>query len=88
MEGVTELADKFTSVIINPLLALLFVIGFLVFIFGVLEFLLALGGESESRQNGKKHMLWGVVGMFIMSSAYAIVKIIQNTFPQPPNPLN
>jgi len=35
------------------------------------------GGEHEE---GKKHMLWGIVGMFIMASVYGIIALLDNTF--------
>ena len=78
MDKTTELANKFTSVVINPILALIFTAGLLVFIFGVVEYMWHLSG-GENKNDGKQHMLWGLVGMFIMVAAYSIIKIIANT---------
>ena len=64
--------------VITPLLLIVFAAGLLVFVFGVVEFLYGLNTETDARQNGKKHMLWGLVGMFIMAVAYSIVLIIIN----------
>jgi hypothetical protein len=71
----TAFSCKLTSVIINPLIMLIFSAGLLVFVFGLVEFLYALntGGDQKS---GKQHMLWGIVGMFIMASAWAILQIL------------
>jgi hypothetical protein len=77
--GVEEFAAKLSEVIINPILALIFAAGFLVFVWGVVEFLAGMNGIGEGAQNGKRHMIWGLIGMFIMVAAYAILKIIANS---------
>lgn len=55
--------------------------GLLVFVFGVAEFLFEFDvrGNQTAREEGKKHMLWGVIGMFIMASAYSIIEVIAST---------
>ena len=77
--GIEEFVNKFTTVIVNPVLALLFAAGLVVFVWGVVEFLAGQNGVGEGAQNGKRHMLWGIVGMFIMVAAWAILKIIAST---------
>ncbi len=72
------LASKVASVIIQPLVILLVGIAVLVFVWGVIEFLIDLNSGAEI-QKGKDHMIWGVVGIFVMVSAVAIFQIIQNT---------
>jgi len=80
MGGIEAFADKITSVIINPILALIFASGFLVFVWGVVEFLAGQNGIGEGGgSKGKQHMLWGIFGMFIMVAAWAIIKIINNS---------
>ncbi len=52
----------------------------MVFVFGIVEFLWEIqGGEATSKEKGKQHMLWGIIGMFIMVAAYTIVHIVANT---------
>jgi len=79
MGGIEAFADKITSVIINPILALIFASGFLVFVWGVVEFLAGQNGIGEGTSNGKRHMLWGLFGMFIMVAAWSIIQIINNS---------
>jgi len=88
MDSISSLVDKIATVLINPLLLLLFAVGLLVFIFGIVEFLVNLNksGKSVGIDSGRKHMFWGLVGMFVMVAAYAIVGIIVNTFPLPGAP--
>lgn len=76
---VSELVKTLNRVIIDPLLALIFAAGFLVFAWGLVQYIWALNGSGKDIEAGKMHMLYGIIGMFIMVSAYAIIKIIANT---------
>ncbi len=80
MDVATRFVENFTAIVVNPLLLLMFAIGLLVFVFGVVEFMWGLNRETDAREHGKQHMLWGVIGMFIMSASYSIVVLIQNMF--------
>lgn len=75
------LLKAFLNVIINPALAVLFSAGLLVFVFGIVEFFFELDvrGNQSAKENGKNHMLWGLIGMFVMASAFSILALIQNT---------
>jgi len=73
---VQQLVDTFTKELVNPLLVLLFAVGMLIFFYGLAEFLWNLSKGSHKADKGKNHMFWGLVGMFIMSSAFAIVRLI------------
>ncbi|TSC69603.1 MAG: hypothetical protein G01um101456_90 [Parcubacteria group bacterium Gr01-1014_56] len=79
MDATTELANKLSTVIINPILALIFAAGLLVFIWGVVEFMWGLSNETGKKEEGKQHMLWGLIGMVIMVAAYSILTIVANT---------
>lgn len=76
MGDICQLRGLLVDNIINPLLLLLFAVGLLVFIFGVVEFLYGLNAENDARERGKQHMLWGLVGMFIMVVALGVVYVI------------
>ena len=86
LEPIQQLAGDIGRVIINPLLALIFGAGLLVFTWGLVQYLYALNVKGEQDQDAKKHMLWGIVGMFIMAAAFTIIRIIANTInaPLPP----
>ena len=79
MDGASELAGKLTSVIINPLIALIFAAGLLVFIWGIVEYIWGLSTDTKGKEKGKQHMLWGIIGMFVMAVSYTILKIIAGT---------
>ena len=67
------------NVVVNPLILLCFAVGLLVFIYGVIEFMAGLAQESDKKEEGKQHMLYGLIGMFIMAASYAIIKLIATT---------
>lgn len=76
MSATCDIVGKLTAAFINPALALIFAVGLLVFIYGLVEFMWGLSQESDKRESGKQHMLWGLLGMFVMVSAVALIKII------------
>lgn len=64
--------------IINPLIKLLFGAGTIIFLYGMVEFLWALDDETK-RGKGKQHMIWGIIGLAIMVSVFAIINLIGDT---------
>ena len=78
MSTVYRLIASIEALIINPIIGLLFALGLVFFLWGLAQFIMNAGSE-EDRTTGKKHMIWGIVGMFIMAGAYAIMNIITNT---------
>ncbi len=60
---------------------LLFVLVTVYFFWGVAEFVRASGsGDTEKIKTGKKHMVWGIIGMVIMAGAWGIVEMIRVSF--------
>jgi len=77
-ESALALMGKIYNVILNPIIALLFALAFVYFIWGVIRY--AWSGEQESmREEGKRSIVWGVVGMFIMFSVFGIMRLIIGT---------
>ena len=74
-----ELAGRLVTYIINPILAILFAAALAVFLWGIVGFLthLSSGGDTSK---GKWHMLWGIVGLFIMTVAWGILQVATATF--------
>ncbi len=64
--------------ILNPIIALLFAVALVVFFYGVVKFIVNAGNAKEST-DGKMHMVWGVVGLFIMISVWGIINVVCNT---------
>jgi hypothetical protein len=73
----SSLANIVTAIVV-PLVSLVFVLAVLIFIWGVAGILI-YKDNAEKREEGQRHMLWGVVGMFIMIGTYGIIRLIANT---------
>lgn len=71
--------NKVNAVIINPLIILVFAIAFLIFFVGIFQFING-AGESTGREEGKRKILYGLIGMFIMFSAYGLIHLVLATF--------
>ena len=69
---------KIVTVIVVPLVTLVFVLAVLIFIWGVAGMII-YRENAEKREEGQRHILWGVVGMFIMIGVYGIIRLIANT---------
>jgi hypothetical protein len=79
MQTAATIVQRLTDLIINPLILLVFALGFFYFMWGLVVFLWN-SKEGEIATDGKQHMLWGIVGMFIMVSVYGIITLITGTF--------
>lgn len=65
--------------IITPIIELLAVAAFIVFIWGLVDFIRG-ADDAEKRSTGQQHMIWGVIGLVIIFGASALVNIIKATF--------
>ena len=79
MQSTQNLIGRFVTYIIDPAILLIFSAGFLMFMWGMVQFLINVENSSK-REEGKQHMIWGVVGMLIMISVYGILSLLDNTF--------
>ena len=73
-----DIVYRIITYIVNPLIYLLIGVAVIYFLFGVFKFV-QNADSSEERIKGAHHILWGVVGIAIMFSAFAFVRIITNT---------
>jgi hypothetical protein len=73
------LADFIQNIVqfINDVLVpLVFAIAFLVFIWGVFQYFILGGGDETKREEGRQHMLWGIIGFVLMVSVWGIVNLL------------
>lgn len=76
--SIGTLMNSINKVIINPLIVLVFAVALVYFVYGVMQFVLN-GANEEARKLGKSHMLWGLIGIFIMVAVFGIMRLIMNT---------
>jgi len=60
---------------LNLVIGMLFALVTVYFIWGIIQYVTS-GGDEQKLAQGKKHMVWGIVGMTIMGAAWGIVAMI------------
>jgi hypothetical protein len=71
--------NRINEVILNPIILLLFAVALLIFFWGIFQFINSETTDAK-RDVGKKKILYGLIGMFIMFSAYGLIHLILGTF--------
>jgi hypothetical protein len=74
-----QLILKFATVIVNPLILVMFAVALLVFVWGIAEYIRQSTNPSAS-STGKMHILYGIIGMVIMVSAFTLINILLSSF--------
>jgi len=77
---VAKLISNITNQILNPLIILLFTVATLMFAWGIVQYVLGGQGSDQKMTHAKNAMLWGIIGMFIMASAWGIVSLLCDFF--------
>ncbi len=76
------LVSSIENVILFPFIALITAFAILMFLWGAFQYVYS-ASNGHTREEGSRHMLYGVIGLVIMLSAYAILKIVTATFGVP-----
>lgn len=70
--------DTFNDAVLFPLITLLMAMAFLVFLYGSFEFVRNSANDA-AREQGRRHILYGTIGMLVMLSAYALLELAATT---------
>lgn len=74
-EETTNLISNIKVYIFNPIIGFMFALAVVMFIYGIVEYI--YGADNEEKvEVGKKHMIWGIIGMFIMVGVFGILRLI------------
>ena len=79
LASVGSLIAKINIYILNPIIILGFVVATVVFFYGIAKFLWSADNETN-RAEGKKSIIYGIVGLFVMFSVFGIIRFILATF--------
>lgn len=81
MEAVNATANAIIREFVNPAIYVLSAFAFVWFLYGVFIFILNKSrGDTEAVNKGKRHMIWGVIGLIIIFSAASIYNFITSFF--------
>jgi len=78
-EEAAKFVAKVNDIILFPLIALMSGIAFLVFVYGGAEYIMHADSD-QARAEGKKHILYGLIGLLVMVSAFSILQVAAGTF--------
>lgn len=85
MSALNQFLGKVVVEIVNPIILLLAASAFVVFLWGVFEFI-AHAGDEGKRSEGKRAIFWGLIGLVIIFGAYGIINVALGTvFPNNPD---
>jgi len=65
--------------IINPIVLLLSATAFVVFLWGIFEFV-SNAENATKREEGQKAIFWGLIGLVIIFGSYGILNVALGTF--------
>lgn len=77
-KDVETLINDFTQIAYNAINFLL-VLATLVFLWGIIKYVSA-GGDAAKIKEARSYILWGIIGLAVMASVWAIVFFLERTF--------
>lgn len=72
------LLEALKTQIVDPVITLLAIASFVVFLYGLVTFIFT-AGDAEAQATGRRVMIWGILGLVIVFGAWSIVTIIGST---------
>jgi len=70
-----KLISNIKVYILNPIIGFMFAVAVVMFIYGIVEYIWSADNEDKVAV-GKKHMIWGIIGMFVMIGVYGILNLL------------
>ena len=74
-KGTTGIIGALNTIVIPVITAL----AFGVFIWGVVSYFFLHGEEESKREEGRKFIFWGILGMVVLFSVWGFVNIVLST---------
>ncbi len=79
MAEASSFVARLNEAVLFPLIFLLGGIALLVFVYGGVVYIMNAASE-QAREQGKNSLIYGIIGLVIMSSAYVILGLAAGTF--------
>ncbi|KND49465.1 MAG: hypothetical protein AB203_00045 [Parcubacteria bacterium C7867-008] len=65
----------------NGIVALLFAVAFLLFIYGMFKYFFLKTSDAKGRAEGRAFMIWSIIGLSVMFSVWGLVRLLLNIIP-------
>lgn len=75
--GITDLIDSAFAIVTDILTPLTFALCLFYFFWGVAKYIRTGATSDKAAEEGKKVMIWGIVGLFVAASVWGIISFIQ-----------
>ncbi len=72
-----EIIGIFSRELLRPIELVLFAFATVIFLWGLVEFI-AHPDNEDKKTTGKRHMIWGLIGLAIMFGVSGIISILTN----------
>lgn len=70
---------KINEAILFPLITFMMALALLIFLYGAFEYVRGATSDKD-REAGKRHLLYGTIGMLVMLSAFTLLTVAAATF--------
>jgi hypothetical protein len=77
--NLADFINQIVQLINNVFIPFILALAFLVFIWGVFQFFIA-GSDEDARSAGRDKVLYGLLGFFIILSAWGLINLLVNQF--------
>lgn len=75
MDVFNTFIQKVADNILTPIVEILALAAFLIFVWGIVQYIQNAYDDTK-RAEGRQHMIWGIVGLAILFSANALVRLV------------
>jgi hypothetical protein len=82
--GIIGIIDAASGIITKVLIPLAFALCLFYFFWGVAKYIRTGAGSDKAAEEGKRVMIWGIVGLFVAFSIWGIITFIQDELGIPP----
>ncbi len=76
---VGDLFAHVTCLIYKTIIPMFFALAMAMFLWGVVQYVVNEGDEGK-REKGKQFMVWGIIGLTVMVTVWALVAVLGSTF--------
>jgi uncharacterized membrane protein YidH (DUF202 family) len=73
-----NIIEKINDAVLTPIVYLLFALAVGYFLYGLMKFIQNQDNETAQGE-GKRHMVWGIVGIAIMVGVYGLLNLVQSS---------
>lgn len=79
-QTVGGLAATIGDILTSAIIPLLFIVGTVMLIWGIISYFVINAANEEKRKDAKNVIIWGIVGLFLASAIGGLILLLRGTF--------